>query len=85
MGRHNLAIQHARVPAARACTKTIARALASTHSHTASADYLFLEAWERTASPDLAGLLRVAQIRRANPELAAALRAELAGDRAARD
>jgi hypothetical protein len=40
-------------------------------------DLLFLEAWERQPTPDIAAALRVNQIRRANPELAAAIRAEL--------
>ncbi len=59
----------------------ITRALANTRSHTASDDLLFLEAWERQASPDLSALLRAAQIRRANPALAAELRAELSRGR----
>lgn len=63
------------------CTVTIARALAGTRSHTASDDLLFLEAWERGASTDLSAMLRAAQIRRANPALAAELRAELSRGR----
>lgn len=62
-------------------TATIERALANTSSHTASDDFLFLEAWERRASPDLSALLRAGQIRRANPALAAELRAELSRGR----
>jgi len=85
MSRRNLAAIPPCVPATSAHTRTIARALAGTSSHTASDDYLFLEAWERQASPDLAALLRAAQIRRANPELAAELRAELSRGRAAGD
>ena len=84
MSRRNLAAIRPIAPGALACTETIARALAGTHSHTASEDYLFLEAWERAASLNLASLLRAAQIRRANPELAAALRAELSRSAAAR-
>jgi len=42
------------------------------------ADLLFLERWEMQPSPGMGNVLRVAQIRRANPQLAAALRAELA-------
>ena len=42
-----------------------------------AADLLFLEAWEREPSPGAGVALRVSQIRRANPELAAAIRAEL--------
>ena len=66
-------------PASR--TATIARALTTTRNHTANNDYLFLEAWERRASPDLAALLRISQIRRANPILVAELRAEIATGR----
>ena len=42
------------------------------------ADLLFLEAWEAQPLGDIASTLRIHQIRRANPELAAAIRAELA-------
>jgi len=69
MSRRNLAAIPPCVPATSAHTRTIARALAGTSSHTASDDYLFLEAWERQASP----------------ELAAELRAELSRGRAAGD
>lgn len=41
-------------------------------------DLLFLERWEMLPSPNMGTVLRAAQIRRANPKLAAALRAELA-------
>ncbi len=64
-----------------AITTTIAQALATTHSHTASDDLLFLEAWEYSTNPGLADMLRAAQIRRANPALAAALRAEIQSTR----
>jgi len=40
-------------------------------------DLLYLEAWERDPAPSLATTLKVGQIRRANPELAAEIRAEL--------
>ena len=40
-------------------------------------DLLFLEAWERAPVPGAGTALRVAQIRRANPELAEAIRREL--------
>jgi hypothetical protein len=41
-------------------------------------DLLFLERWEISPQPGTATALRVSQIRRANPELAAAIRRELA-------
>ena len=44
-------------------------------------DLLFLERWEMSPLPGAAAALRISQIRRANPRLAAAIRAELAGRR----
>jgi hypothetical protein len=41
------------------------------------ADLLFLERWEMAPVHGAAAALRVSQIRRANPELAAAVRAEI--------
>jgi len=41
------------------------------------ADLLFLEAWELHPSSHLGVTLRASQIRRANPDLAAAIDAEL--------
>jgi hypothetical protein len=41
-------------------------------------DFLFLERWEHTPMHGAATALRISQIRRANPVLAAAVRAELA-------
>jgi hypothetical protein len=41
------------------------------------ADLLFLEAWESDPAADVAATLRAGQIRRANPKLAAEIRAEL--------
>jgi len=41
------------------------------------ADLMYLERWEMAPMPGIASALRVSQIRRANPELAAAVRAEL--------
>ncbi|MCQ8242119.1 hypothetical protein [Rhizosaccharibacter radicis] len=41
------------------------------------ADLMFLENWERDPAPDIAASLRASQIRRANPDLAAAIRSEL--------
>jgi hypothetical protein len=41
-------------------------------------DLLFLERWEICPVPGPAAALRISQIRRANPELAAAIRCELA-------
>ena len=38
---------------------------------------MFLELWERVPMPGAFAALRVGQIRRANPELAAEIRAEL--------
>jgi hypothetical protein len=46
-------------------------------------DLLFLERWELAPVPGPAAALRVGQIRRANPELASAIRSELAPGRKA--
>eukprot|EP01037_Dinobryon_pediforme_P012887 gene12887-12986_t len=59
-------------------TNAVRHALGHIRDQTVLADYLFLEQWELTPAPGAAGALRVSQIRRANPELAAAVREELA-------
>jgi hypothetical protein len=58
-------------------TEALRRVLAQPLSSSAVADYLFLEAWERNPSAKPGTALRVGQIRRANPVLAAAIRAEV--------
>ena len=45
-------------------------------------DLVFLERWEMLPLPGAAAALRVSQIRRANPDLAAAIRSEVARLRA---
>jgi hypothetical protein len=62
-------------------TEALRRVLAQPLPSSAVADYLFLEAWERDPSDKPGVALRVGQIRRANPSLAAAIRAELSGGR----
>lgn len=59
-------------------TEAVRRALAQARDHAVQADLLFLERWEMAPVPGAAAALRVSQIRRANPELAAAVRAEVA-------
>jgi hypothetical protein len=59
-------------------TAAVRRAIAAAPDHTTLADFLFLERWEMAPIPGVAAALRVTQIRRANPELAAAVRAEIA-------
>jgi len=59
-------------------TMAVRRALQQSADHRGMADLLFLEAWEAQPQGDIASTLRIHQIRRANPELAAAIRAELA-------
>lgn len=59
-------------------TQAVRRALARSHDHTLLADLLFLERWEMAPIPGPAAALRVAQIRRANPDLAEQVRAEVA-------
>jgi hypothetical protein len=48
-----------------------------TPGESAVRDLLFLETWEIHAPGDIASTLRAGQIRRANPVLAEAIRAEL--------
>jgi len=59
------------------CTETLRRALEAIDNDDHAADLLFLEQWELHPLPGAAMALRVSQIRRANPELAAAIRAEV--------
>ncbi len=65
-------------------TEAVRRALLTYRDERSAWDLLFLEAWELEPSPGAAAALRVGQIRRANPELAAAVRAEIASVRGAR-
>jgi hypothetical protein len=58
-------------------TEAVRRALRAASDETAVSDLLFLEAWEVQAPRDIASTLRAGQIRRANPLLAEAIRAEL--------
>jgi hypothetical protein len=65
-------------------TAAVRRALLHAHCDAAIADLLFLESWEASPTGEVGAVLRVAQIRRANPELAQAVRGELAGHKRAR-
>ena len=60
-------------------TNALRRVLPSIHDHASAEDLLFLEHWEISPSAGAAAALRVTQIRRANPQLAAAIRAEISG------
>ncbi len=62
-------------------TEAVRRVLEHLRDHTSQADLLFLERWELRPSPGSAAALRVGQIRRANPTLAAEIRAELSHGR----
>lgn len=66
----------------KAQTNALREALHDSPCAARRADLLFLEAWERAPAPSVAATLRVSQIRRANPDLAAAIRAEIDGGRA---
>jgi hypothetical protein len=59
-------------------TQAVQRALAQARDRSALDDLLFLERWEMAPQPGAAAALRVSQIRRANPELARAVRDEIA-------
>ena len=61
-----------------ALTDVVRSMLASPLSPSAIEDLLFLEAWERNPLPGLGAVHRARQIRRANPEVAAAIRSEVA-------
>ena len=58
-------------------TEAVRRVLRAAPDETTASDLLFLEAWELGAPHDIASTLRAGQIRRANPRLAEAIRAEL--------
>ena len=58
-------------------TAALQRALTGVRDKRCIYDLLYLEAWERDPAPSLASTLRISQIRRANPQLAAEIRAEL--------
>lgn len=62
-------------------TQALQRVLAQPLARSAVADFLFLEAWEREPSDNAGVALRIGQIRRANPALAAEIRAEIASTR----
>ena len=61
-----------------ALTEIVRAKLATPLSASEIEDLLFLEAWERNPAPGLGAVRRASQIRRANPEVAAAIRSELA-------
>lgn len=58
-------------------TEALQRVLAQPMHRSAVADYLFLEAWEREPSDNAGVALRIGQIRRANPQLADEIRAQV--------
>ena len=62
-------------------TAVLQNAMPRIRDRSAQADLLFLERWEMAPQSGTALALRVQQIRRANPELAEAIRAEVAGHR----
>ena len=58
-------------------TTALRTAMSTTRDRRVAEDFLYLESWERTPTPGPAAALRIQQIRRANPELAAAIRHEV--------
>ena len=58
-------------------TRAVSLALRDANDPRARSDLLFLEAWEMHRPANLAATLRASQIRRANPDLAAAIEQEL--------
>ncbi len=73
-----MTMQVAAMPRLEPRTAAVRRALERDRCDAAVADLLFLEAWEASPTPEVAAVLRIAQIRRANPKLADAVRGELA-------
>jgi hypothetical protein len=65
----------------RPLTRAVQRALSTVHDAASASDLLFLERWEISPEPSAAAALRVGQLRRANPSLAAEIRAEVAARR----
>lgn len=63
-------------------TEAVRRALRDARDEPTAADLLFLEAWEAAPVANVAATLRAGQIRRANPALAAEIRAEVQRRRA---
>jgi hypothetical protein len=58
-------------------TRAVSIALRDASDPMSRSDLLFLEAWEMHRPANLAATLRASQIRRANPDLAAAIEREL--------
>ena len=58
-------------------TRAVSLALRDMHDPGARSDLLFLEAWELQRPANLGATLRAGQIRRANPDLMAAIEREL--------
>jgi len=58
-------------------TEALRRALRQVRDEAVAADLLFLEDWQTQRHPGIAACLRAAQIRRANPALAAQIHEEL--------
>jgi len=59
------------------CTRALQRYLLAITNERTIRDLLYLEAWEINPQPGAGSALRINQLRRANPELAAEIRAEL--------
>ncbi len=64
-------------------TRAVRKALQDANNSGKEDDLLFLEAWEMRPQPLLGATLRASQIRRANPDLAAEIDAELKNARQA--
>jgi hypothetical protein len=58
-------------------TMAVREVMRSANNPAMLADLLFLERWEAMPSPGMGSVLRAAQIRRANPDLAAKVRREV--------
>lgn len=76
-----MALEHTLFPSARPLTAVLESRLRGEPDQRTIDDLLFLERWELLPMPGSAAALRVSQIRRANPQLAAAIRDELTASR----
>ena len=73
--------QLSRFPSARPLTAALERKMRGASDERIIEDLLYLEHWELYPLPGPAAALRVSQLRRANPELAADIRHELTAAR----
>jgi hypothetical protein len=77
LGNYRPRLQELASMTRRPITNALRDALRKITDRRCAEDLIFLEAWERAPMAGSAAALRIVQLRRANPTLAAAIRAEL--------